>query len=98
MTSHGPGHVLFHFVRHWARRPVTADAGGDQGRLVLICAAMADDAKHRSPPAGRSMLGQAHRWQEEVFARLTTGWSARKRQDFQQAMTDLMGRSYAMDA
>lgn len=49
-------------------------------------------------PAGRSMLDQAHRWQEDVFSQLTTGWSEKKRRDFQQAMTDLMDRSYAMDA
>lgn len=44
------------------------------------------------------MLDQAHRWQEEVFAELTRGWSDKKRCDFQQAMTDLIERSYAMDA
>lgn len=43
------------------------------------------------------MLDQAHRWQEEVFAQLATAWSDKKRRDFQQAMTDLMDRSYAMD-
>lgn len=48
--------------------------------------------------AGRSMLDQAHRWQEDIFAQLTTGWSDKKRRDFQRAMTDLMDRSYAMDA
>jgi hypothetical protein len=44
------------------------------------------------------MLDQAHRWQEEIFGQLTTGWSEEKRRDFQQAMTDLMERSYALDA
>ncbi|MGW5456501.1 hypothetical protein [Nocardia sp. NPDC003979] len=48
--------------------------------------------------AGRSMLDQAHRWQEGIFAQLTTGWSDKKRGDFQRTMTDLMDRSYAMDA
>ncbi|WP_199516250.1 MarR family winged helix-turn-helix transcriptional regulator [Nucisporomicrobium flavum] len=48
-------------------------------------------------PAGRSMLDQAHRWQEDVFAQLTEGWSDTRRHDFQQAMTDLMDRSYAID-
>ncbi|MEW9555820.1 MarR family winged helix-turn-helix transcriptional regulator [Nonomuraea sp. NPDC050783] len=148
MTGHGPGQVLFHFVRHWARRPVTAsaaDAGGDQGRLVLVCeavhalgrrgtpatvnaiayeigidqssasrlvksataagyvlmAASPADGRRREASltaAGRSMLDQAHRWQEEIFARLTAGWSDKRRRDFQQAMTDLMDRSYALDA
>ncbi|MEV4730219.1 MarR family winged helix-turn-helix transcriptional regulator [Saccharopolyspora sp. NPDC049426] len=145
MTDQGPGQALFHFVRHWARRPVAADAGGEQGRLVLVCeavhalsqrgasvtvnaiaheigidqsgasrliksataagylamAASPADGRRREAsltPAGRSMLEQAHRWQEEIFVQLTTGWSDKKRHDFQQAMTDLMERSYAMDA
>jgi DNA-binding MarR family transcriptional regulator len=48
--------------------------------------------------AGRSMLVQAHRWQERVFDQLTAGWSEQRRRDFQQAMTELMDQSYAMDA
>jgi DNA-binding MarR family transcriptional regulator len=142
VTSRGPGQVLFHFVRHWARRPASGDSG-DQGRLVLVTeavhalsqrgapttvnaiaheigidqsgasrlvrsataagylvmAASAADGRRREAsltPAGRSMLDHAHRWQEEVFAHLTTGWSQTKRRDFQKAMTDLMDRSYAM--
>lgn len=145
MTDQGPGQVLFHFIRHWARRPVAADARGEQGRLVLVCEAVhalsrrgvastvnavaheigidqsgasrliksATAAGHlamtASPadgrqreasltPTGRSVLDQAHRWQEDIFAQLTTGWSDKKRRDFQRAMTDLMDRSYAMDA
>ncbi|AKH86371.1 transcriptional regulator [Streptomyces sp. CNQ-509] len=145
MTDRGPGQVMFHFVRYWSRRPVAADMGGEQGRLVVACEAVhalalrgipatvnavaheigidqsgasrliksvaaagyltmtasAADSRRREAsltPAGRSMLGQAHRWQEEVFAELTTGWSDEKRRDFQQAMTDLMERSQAMDA
>jgi DNA-binding MarR family transcriptional regulator len=145
MTGQGPGQVLFHFVRHWSRRPVSADAGGEQGRLVLVCeavhalgwrrtratvnaiaheigidqsgasrliktaeavgyltmAASRADGRRREAsltPDGRSMLDEAHRWQEAVFAELTTGWSDEKRFDFQQAMTDLMERSYVMDA
>ncbi len=145
MTDQGPGQVLFHFVRHWARRPVAADVGGDQGRLVLVCEAVhalnereapatvnaiaheigidqsgasrliksataagyldmvasPGDGRRREAsvtPAGRSMLDQAHRWQEEIFTQLTAGWSDKKRCDFQQAMTDLMDCSYAMDA
>lgn len=42
---------------------------------------------------GRSMLDEAHRWQEEIFHELTTDWSDEKRSDFHQAMTDLMERS-----
>lgn len=145
MTNRGPGQVLFHFVRYWGRRAVAADAGGDQGRLVLVCeavhalnrrgtlatvnaiacevgidqsgasrsiksattvgylvmAASPADGRRREAsltPAGRSMLDQAHRWQEEIFAQLTTGWSDKKRRDFEEAMADLMDRSYAMDA
>ena len=145
MTDHGPGQVLFHFVRHWARRPAAADAGGEQGRLVLVCeavhalsrrgapatvnaiaqeigidqsgasrlitsaaagdylamAASPADGRRREAsltPAGRSMLDQAHRWQEDIFLQLTTGWSDKKRRDFQQAMAELIDRSYAMDA
>lgn len=145
MTDLGPGQVLFHFVRHWSRRSISADTGSEQGRLVLVCeavhalsfratpatvnaianeigidqsgasrliksataaaylvmAAPAADGRRREAsltPAGRSMLDQAHRWQEEVFAQLTRGWSDKKRCDFQQAMTDLIERSYAMDA
>ncbi|MFC5727467.1 MULTISPECIES: MarR family winged helix-turn-helix transcriptional regulator [Nocardioides] len=124
---------------------MTADAGGDQGRLVLVCeavhavsqrgtsatvnaiaheigidqsgasrlitsataagylvmAASATDGRRREASltaAGRSMLDQAHRWQEEIFVQLTAGWSDKKRRDFQQAITDLMDRSYVMDA
>ncbi|WP_342449145.1 MarR family winged helix-turn-helix transcriptional regulator [Brevibacterium marinum] len=67
----------------------------------LVMAASATDGRRREASltsAGRSMLDQAHRWQEEVFVELTTGWSDKKRRDFQQAMTDLMDRSYEMDA
>ena len=145
MTAQGPGQILFRFVRHWSRRPVTGDSGAEQGRLVLVSeavhalsqravsatvnaiaheigidqsgasrliknatsagyvvmAASAADGRQREAaltPAGRSLLEQAHRWQEEIFGHLTTGWSEKQRRDFQQAMTDLMHRSYAMDA
>ncbi|WP_232835830.1 MarR family winged helix-turn-helix transcriptional regulator [Actinocorallia populi] len=67
----------------------------------LVMAASPADGRRREAsltPAGRSMLDQAHHWQEDIFAELTTGWSDKKRRDFQQAMTDLMERSYAMDA
>ncbi len=44
------------------------------------------------------MLEEAHRWQEEVFERLTAGWSSRRRRDFQEAMTELMTESYRLNA
>jgi DNA-binding MarR family transcriptional regulator len=49
-------------------------------------------------PAGSALLESAHEWQEQVFDRLTEGWSAHRRRDFQQAMVDLMDRSYASAA
>ncbi|WP_198940327.1 MarR family winged helix-turn-helix transcriptional regulator [Micromonospora sp. CB01531] len=67
----------------------------------LVIAASATDGRRREAsltPAGRSMLAQAHRWQEDVFDQLTADWSEERRRDFQQAMTDLMARSYALDA
>lgn len=146
MTGHdpGPGQLLFHFVRHWSRRQVTGESGGEQGRLVMVCEAVdaldrrgasatinaiaceigidqsgasrlvgtATTAGHlvmavsavdgrrreaRLTAAGRVMLEQAHHWQEEVFARLTAGWSDRRRRDFQRAMTDLLEQSYGLD-
>jgi MarR family transcriptional regulator, organic hydroperoxide resistance regulator len=47
---------------------------------------------------GFTMLDQAHDWQEQVFDRLTEGWSEQQRRNFQQAMTELIDRSYALDA
>lgn len=49
-------------------------------------------------PSGHAMLVHAHDWQEQVFGRLTEGWSEQRRREFQQAMTDLIDRSYALDA
>ncbi|MEV4200567.1 MarR family winged helix-turn-helix transcriptional regulator [Micromonospora globbae] len=48
--------------------------------------------------SGRTMLRHAHDWQEQVFDRLTEGWSEQRRRDFQQAMTDLIDRSHPLDA
>jgi DNA-binding MarR family transcriptional regulator len=143
VTSPGPGQVLFHFVRHWARRPSATDTGGEQGRHVLVCeavhalgqrgapatvdavaheigidqsgasrmiksataagylvtAASPVDGRRRETsltPDGRSMLAEAHRWQEEIFGQLSAGWSDKRRRDFQQSMTDLMDRSYTI--
>lgn len=145
MTGQGPGEVLFRFVRHWSRRSVAEDPGGEQGRLVLACEAVhalhqgavpatvnavadeigidqsgasrliktasaagyvvmapsAADGRRREASltaAGRSVLEEAHRWQEGVFARLTAGWSEERRRDFQHAMSDLMDRSSALDS
>lgn len=67
----------------------------------LVMSASAADGRRREAsltPAGRSMLVQAHRWQEDVFDQLTADWSEKRRHDFQQAMTDLMDRSYALGA
>lgn len=66
----------------------------------LVMSASSADGRRRETAltqAGRSMLKQAHRWQEHVFAQLTTGWSDEKRRHFQQALTDLMERSCAMN-
>lgn len=48
--------------------------------------------------SGRTMLDQAHDWQEQVFDRLTEGWNEQQRRDFQQAMTDLIENSHTLDA
>ncbi|AIG75976.1 Hypothetical protein AJAP_15510 [Amycolatopsis japonica] len=48
--------------------------------------------------AGRSMLDQAHRWQEQVFDQLTDGWSEKRRSEFQRAMSDLIDRSHLLHA
>lgn len=45
-------------------------------------------------PAGHTLLDQAHRWQEQVFRQLSEGWSDQRRQDFRDAMADLMERAY----
>ncbi|MBO9694710.1 MAG: winged helix-turn-helix transcriptional regulator [Sphingopyxis sp.] len=46
--------------------------------------------------AGHAALRQAHLWQEEIFAELTTGWSRQRCDNFQEAMADLIARSYAI--
>lgn len=66
----------------------------------LVMETSAADGRRRQAsltPAGRAMLQQAHRWQEEVFDRLASGWSEPRRRQFQRAMTDLMDQSYAVD-
>jgi DNA-binding MarR family transcriptional regulator len=47
--------------------------------------------------SGHTMLKQAHDWQEQIFNLLAEGWSEQQRRDFQQAMTDLIDHSYALD-
>lgn len=49
-------------------------------------------------PAGHALLAQAREWQEQVFDRLTEGWSEQRRRDFQQAMADLVDRSCAVSS
>ncbi|WP_378790244.1 MarR family winged helix-turn-helix transcriptional regulator [Nonomuraea fastidiosa] len=41
-------------------------------------------------PLGHTLLDQAHEWQEQVFERLTEGWSEQRRRDFQRAMEELI--------
>ncbi|RSN42049.1 MarR family transcriptional regulator [Amycolatopsis sp. WAC 04197] len=48
--------------------------------------------------AGRAMLDQAHRWQEQVFDQLTDGWSEKRRSEFRRAMSDLIDRSHLLHA
>ena len=65
----------------------------------LSMRASAADGRRREvalTEVGRDLLAHAHRWQEQVFDQLTDGWSARRRRDFVAAMTDLVGRSYAL--
>lgn len=67
----------------------------------LAMEASASDGRRRETtltPAGRFMLEHAHRWQEDLFLQLSAGWSESRRREFQQAMTDLMVRSYGLDA
>lgn len=67
----------------------------------LVMAESETDARRREvslTQEGQSMLREAHRWQEEIFAQLSAGWSEERRREFQRAMTDLIDRSRAMDA
>jgi DNA-binding MarR family transcriptional regulator len=73
-------------------------AAAEAGCLTLD--APDHDARRRHAtvtPAGTALLEGAHAWQEQVFARLTEGWSPQRRRDFQRAVTDLLDRSYVLD-
>jgi DNA-binding MarR family transcriptional regulator len=55
------------------------------------------DARRRQvsvTDAGLALLDQAHAWQEELFAHLTTGWSERRRTQFRRDMLSLLERSH----
>ncbi|WP_226985866.1 MarR family winged helix-turn-helix transcriptional regulator [Brachybacterium sp. FME24] len=63
---------------------------------LLVLEAGTSDRRRRSARVtgtGQLHLECAHAWQEQVFERLTAGWSAPKRRAFQQAMTELLERS-----
>jgi DNA-binding MarR family transcriptional regulator len=78
-----------------ASRLVGAATGA--GHLTLRTSA--DDARRREAhvtAAGRGMLEDAHRWQEEVFEQLTEGWTQQQRRDFGRSMTALIDRSRAL--
>ncbi|WP_165549822.1 MarR family winged helix-turn-helix transcriptional regulator [Kribbella speibonae] len=58
------------------------------------------DARRREvlvTDAGLELLDQAHAWQEEMFTRLTEGWSERRRTEFHRAMVSLLERSNPSD-
>jgi DNA-binding MarR family transcriptional regulator len=63
----------------------------------LVLRAADGDARRREvdvTPAGHELLEQAHSWQEEVFAQLTTGWSERRRTQFRRDLLSLLERSH----
>jgi MarR family transcriptional regulator, organic hydroperoxide resistance regulator len=86
---------------------VAAELGLDQSgasRMVthavdegyLAAHPSASDARRRTltvTPAGTRLLTEAHRWQDEVFASLTSDWTASERADFERAMLRLLSRS-----
>ncbi|MGY6652257.1 MarR family winged helix-turn-helix transcriptional regulator [Amycolatopsis sp. TRM77291] len=91
---------------------IAAEIGIDQSgvsRLVksaieeghLTMEASRSDGRRREvslTAAGRSMLDQAYRWQEQVFDQLTVGWSEKRRREFQRGMSDLIERSRLLAA
>lgn len=69
----------------------------DMGYLTLT--ATPSDGRKREvavTSSGRTVLRQAHAWQERVFEELTAGWSQQRCDDFQTAMADLIARSYTL--
>ncbi len=59
-----------------------------------------DDARRRQAlltSAGHELLAQAHAWQERVFDRHTCGWGQQRRDDFRQAMTDLIDHTHRLE-
>lgn len=47
LKPHGPGQVLFEFVRHWSRRSYADPRIADQGRLVLVTEAVNSVAQRK---------------------------------------------------
>ncbi|ANY06849.1 MarR family winged helix-turn-helix transcriptional regulator [Pseudonocardia sp. HH130630-07] len=86
---------------------IAAEIGLDQSgasRLVRDAAAagyltvgpVPGDARSRCTAltgAGGRMLADAHAWQEQVFDRLTDGWSAQRRAEFERGLRELVERS-----
>lgn len=85
---------------------IAAEIGMDQsGASRLVTEAVtagyltpkaARDARRREvsvTTAGRDLLRDAHRWQEEVFAQLTAGWSETERAGFHRGMRRLLSES-----
>ncbi|MFB9237731.1 MarR family winged helix-turn-helix transcriptional regulator [Plantactinospora siamensis] len=69
----------------------------DAGHLTITTAP--SDGRRREvsvTPAGRTALRHAHAWQERIFAELTAGWDQQQRDDFRNAMADLITRSAAI--
>jgi DNA-binding MarR family transcriptional regulator len=86
---------------------VAAELGLDQSGASRMVTHAVDEgylAAHPSPldarrrtitvtPAGAQLLADAHRWQDEVFASLTSDWTDSERAGFEQAMVRLLSRS-----
>lgn len=55
------------------------------------------DARQRNAvltAQGRSLLLDAHRWQEEIFSHLTEGWTEKERAAFHRGMTRILEKSH----
>jgi MarR family transcriptional regulator, organic hydroperoxide resistance regulator len=66
----------------------------DEGYLAAHPSAA--DARRRAitvTPAGGQLLADAHRWQNEVFAGLTSDWTDGERAEFERAMARILARS-----